>query len=377
MTASHVQSHLQTENDLDETHEYLDELRNDHLGLVGGSPAMVALRDLIRRVARSERPILLSGPEGAGKSLVAVAIHRLALGESGLGRLVFANCSEIAEKDLEAMLFGSASRAPTVAAADIVVLDEVDVLPAALQAKLVRALQVGVASPGHFGGTEARPLPRILALTNHSLSRAVRENTFRADLLYELGVLTVPVPGLDEHKSDIPALVNHFLRLGQSPIRFSADALDFLCGRGWSGGVRELRSLVERAVSLAREPVVAAEVIRRLVAPEPIETNINHSLQALAERLLRLPVRNKLAAVEEALLSMAMENCDGNKSAAARMLGLHRKAVERKLEKYDVRASAPSSAPSEPPPGTLPGASLGAPKPPIEPRPSPTGHFLG
>ncbi|HEY4185151.1 MAG TPA: sigma 54-interacting transcriptional regulator [Polyangia bacterium] len=349
MTASHAHTHAQNENDFDETGEYLDELRNDHLGLVGGSPAMVALRDLIRRVARSERPILISGPEGAGKSLVAVAIHRLALGDSGLGRLVFANCSEIPERDLEAMLFGNVGRAATVTAADVVVLDEVDMLPAALQAKLVRALQAS-SSPGRANG-DARPLSRILALTNHSLSRAVRENTFRADLLYELGVLTVPVPGLDEHQSDIPALVNHFLRLSQSPIRFSSDAIDFLCARGWPGGVRELRSLVERAVSLAREPLVGVEALRRLVAPEPLETNINHSLQALAERLLRLPVRNKLAAVEEALLSMAMETCDGNKSAAARMLGLHRKAVERKLEKYDVRSSATA----------LPAAPLGAP----------------
>jgi DNA-binding NtrC family response regulator len=347
MTAFHAHTHAQNENAYDEAGEYLDELRNDHLGLVGGSPAMVALRDLIRRVARSERPILISGPEGAGKSLVAVAIHRLALGDSGLGRLVFANCSEIPERDLEAMLFGNMGRAATVTAADVVVLDEVNMLPAALQAKLVRALQAA-SSPGRAANGDVRPLSRILALTNHSLSRAVRENTFRADLLYELGVLTVPVPGLDEHQSDIPALVNHFLRLGQSPIRFSPDAIDFLCARGWPGGVRELRSLVERAVSLAREPLVGSEALRRLVAPEPLETNINHSLQALAERLLRLPVRNKLAAVEEALLSMAMETCDGNKSAAARMLGLHRKAVERKLEKYDVRLSSSTELPAAP-----------------------------
>ena len=301
MTASHARTHAHTETEIDESGEYLDELRNDHLGLVGGSPAMVALRDLIRRVAHSERPILISGPEGAGKSLVAVAIHRLALGEAGLGRLVFANCSEIAEKDLEAMLFGSSSRAPTVSAADMVVLDEVELLPAALQAKLVRALQAsGAVQTGRAHAGEARPAPRILAITNHSLSRAVRENTFRADLLYELGVLTVPVPGLDEHRTDIPALVNHFLRLEQSALRFSPDALDFLSGRTWRGGVRELRSLVERAVSLAVEPVVGADFLRRLVAPEPIETEINHSLQALAERLLRLPVRNKLAAVRAA-----------------------------------------------------------------------------
>ena len=327
-----IASRPEAETDLDEASEYLDELRNDHLGLVGGSAAMVALRDLIRRVAQSERPILISGPAGAGKSLVAAAIHRLSTTDGASGRLVIANCGEIGEQDLERILFGGGALGPT-AAGDMVVLNDVDRLPPMLQSKLVRALQ-----PRRPGSTsEVRLSVRILAVTNRSLARAVRENTFRADLLYELGVLTIPVPGLDEHRNDIPALVNHFLRLAQSPIRFSGEALDFLAGRAWPGAVRELRSLVERTVSLSRDAVVGADALRRLLAPEPMEAAINDSLQSLAGRLLQLPVRNKLAAVEEALLSTALEACDGNKSAAARLLGLHRKAVERKLEKYDVR----------------------------------------
>lgn len=320
-------------NEFDEASEYLDELRNDHLGLVGGSAAMVALRDLIRRVARSERPILISGPAGSGKSLVAAAIHRLSAPDGTNGRLVIANCAEISEQDLERMIFGGGALG-TSSSGDILVLDEVDRLPPLLQAKLVRALQPRMRTGA---ASEARLSVRILAVTNRSLARAVRENTFRADLLYELGVLTIPVPGLDEHRNDIPALVNHFLRLAESPLGFSGEALDFLCGRGWPGAVRELRSLVERTVSLTKEPVLGADALRRLVAPEPMEAAINDSLQSLAGRLLQLPVRNKLAAVEEALLATALEACDGNKSAAARMLGLHRKAVERKLEKYDVK----------------------------------------
>ena len=326
-------SRAEAENQFDETSEYLDELRNDHLGLVGGSAAMVALRDLIRRVARSERPILISGPAGSGKSLVAAAIHRSSAAEGSSGRLVIANCGEIAEQDLERILFGGGGLG-TPAAGDMVVLNDVDRLPPMLQAKLVRALQPRTRTGS---ASELRLSVRVLAVTNRSLARAVRENTFRADLLYELGVLTIPVPGLDEHRNDIPALVNHFLRLAQSPIRFSGEALDFLAGRAWPGAVRELRSLVERTVSLTKDPIVGTDTLRRLLAPEPMEAAINDSLQSLAGRLLQLPVRNKLAAVEEALLATALEACDGNKSAAARMLGLHRKAVERKLEKYDVK----------------------------------------
>jgi len=205
-------SRAEAENQLDETSEYLDELRNDHLGLVGGSAAMVALRDLIRRVARSERPILISGPAGSGKSLVAAAIHRLSAAEGSSGRLVIANCGEIAEQDLERILFGSGGLGAT-AAGDVVVLNDVDRLPPMLQAKLVRALQPRTRTGS---ASELRLSVRLLAVTNRSLARAVRENTFRADLLYELGVLTIPVPGLDEHRNDIPALVNHFLRLANS-----------------------------------------------------------------------------------------------------------------------------------------------------------------
>src|SRR6185369_7139247 len=116
-------SRAEAENQLDETSEYLDELRNDHLGLVGGSAAMVALRDLIRRVARSERPILISGPAGSGKSLVAAAIHRLSSAKDAGGRLVVANCSEISEQDLERILFGEAALGPS-APGDMVVLNE-------------------------------------------------------------------------------------------------------------------------------------------------------------------------------------------------------------------------------------------------------------
>jgi len=109
-----------------------------------------------------------------------------------------------------------------------------------------------------------------------------------------------------------------------------------LANRSWPGGVRELRNLVERAALGSHERVIGADAVRALCAPEPLDGTIEHSLASLAGRLLDLPIGNKLAAVEAALLESAMRAAKGNKSAAARLLGLHRKAVERRLEKYDV-----------------------------------------
>lgn len=348
--------------------DYLEELRNDHLGLVGGSSALVALRDLIRRVAGSARPVLISGPTGAGKSLVAEAISRLgnpqetsgAQGQSddSVRSLARVNCREVDEKSLEHILFGTERQPGLLGAPNTatLVLDDVDALPAGLQAKMVRLLQSGSFRP--IGSSaERRVSLRVLAVTSRSLPRCVRENTFRADLLYELGVLTVSVPGLDEHRDDIPALVNHFLRLGGSQVRLAGDAVDVLVNRAWPGGVRELRNLVERAMIQTREQgsdgVISSEVIRGLCAPQPIDGAIENSLVSLAERLLDLPIGNKLAAVEAALLESAMRASRGNKSAAARLLGLHRKAVERKLEKYEVRLGPP-------PLRSLPAAAAGA-----------------
>src|SRR5450432_398177 len=348
--------------------EYLEELRNDHLGLVGGSPALVALRDLIRRVAASSRPVLISGPTGAGKSLVAEAISRLG-GAGGQGEgsrdhqdtpvpsLARVNCAEVDEKSLELILFGTDRQPGLLGAgkAATLVLDDVDALPESLQCKVVRLLQSGTFRP--IGSSAERPVSiRVLAITSRSLPRCVRENTFRADLLYELGVLTVSVPGLDEHRDDIPALVNHFLRLGSNQARISPDALNILVNRTWPGGVRELRNLMERAVIASQDNFISAEAIQALCAPEPMEGAIEGSLVSLAERLLDLPIGNKLAALEAALLESAMRVSRGNKSAAARLLGLHRKAVERKLEKYEVRFVT-GPAPARVFPGAAPAAT--------------------
>jgi DNA-binding NtrC family response regulator len=321
--------------------EYIDELRNDHLGLVGGSAAMVTLRDLIRRVAPSERPVLILGAQGVGKWAVAEAIHRVRHvdGASGsrLGRI---SCSEIGAEGIEQVLFGvGEGQEGLLGEPGTVVLDDVDGLPMALQARLSQALQSGMFQAR--GGGKVHPIvARVMAITTRSLARCVREQTFRADLLYELGALTIPVPSLDERRDDIPALVNHFLRLGTKNVRFSGEALDLMAARPWPGSVQELRNLVERVVAFAREPLISREALFGLLSPTNPQESVAMSMRSIIARLLELPVENKLAAVEAALLEGAMRASSGNKSAAARLLGVHRKAVERKLEKHRVRSTA-------------------------------------
>jgi DNA-binding NtrC family response regulator len=160
----------------------------------------------------------------------------------------------------------------------------------------------------------------------------------------------VAVPALDEHREDIPALVNHFLRVRQSKLRFATEALALLGARSWLGGVRELKNVVDRAVTLVHAPVVGPDPVNTLLAPSPIDGAIEDSLKTLVGRLLDLPVVNKLAAVEAALLEQAMQASSGNKTEAARMLGLHRKAIARKLEKHGVKRWSNGMAPPPPPP---------------------------
>jgi DNA-binding NtrC family response regulator len=333
-----------------EVEEYLDELQNDHLGMVGSSAALIALRDLARQVAASERPVLVSGPSGAGKTVVAHAIHRLGKGSGGKTPMIQVSCAAIEEHELEGLLFGTSTPSTGVLGTSggaTLVLDDVDQLPLTTQARLARALQKGVWD-GPAPGPSQRVTVRVVALTSRSLQRCVRERVFRQDLLYELGVLVIAVPGLDEHREDVPALVNHFLRLRQSKLRFSTEALALLTARNWPGGVRELKNVVDRAVTLVHTPVVGPDPVTTLLAPSPIDGAIEDSLKTLVGRLLDLPVGNKLAAVEAALLEQAMQASCGNKTEAARMLGLHRKAIARKLEKHGVKRWSGSMPPAPP-----------------------------
>jgi DNA-binding NtrC family response regulator len=307
--------------------------------LVGVSPAMEQLRETIRRAALSDRPVLVNGPTGSGKELVVEALHTL--GPHPDHPLLDLNCGAIPEALMESQLFGHAKGAFTGADREqqgyltlvkrgTLFLDEVAELPPTLQAKLLRVLETSVFRPvgspaqGRFEG-------RVVAATHADLAERVRAGTFREDLFYRLNVLAVRVPPLSERREVIPVLVSHFCRGQKRPLRFTQGALDILAGAAWPGQVRQLRNLVDRVAAFADDDLITAEALGPFIAESPASNTNADMLQAIAQKILRLPNDNKLEAIEEALIAEAVRLSDGNKSGAARLLGMHRKAVSRRL----------------------------------------------
>jgi DNA-binding NtrC family response regulator len=307
--------------------------------LVGVSPAMELLRETIRRAALSDRPVLVTGPTGSGKELVVEALHTL--GPHPDHPLLDVNCGAIPEALMESQLFGHAKGAFTGADREqqgylslvkegTLFLDEVAELPAALQSKLLRVLETGVFRPVG-SATQGRFEGRVVAATHADLAERVRAGSFREVLFYRLNVLAVRVPALSERREDIPPLVAHFCRGQKRPLRFSEAALDLLMSAAWPGQVRQLRNLVDRVAAFADDDNVTPEALGPFIAESPASNTNADALQAIAQKILRLPVENKLEAMEEALVAEAVRLSDGNKSGAARLLGMHRKAVSRRL----------------------------------------------
>jgi DNA-binding NtrC family response regulator len=311
-------------------------------GMIGSSAAMERLRNQIGRVALSDRPVLVTGPSGTGKELAVRAIHRLGLFPDQ--PLVDINCGAIPENLIEAQLFGYEKGAFTGAAArtngylatveqGTLFLDEIGELALPLQTKLLRVLEtrrfrrVGSTSEELFSG-------RVIAATHAALHERVQAHTFREDLFHRLDVLRLAVPALSERREDIPALVHHFAQNLQRPLHFTSEAIASLRAAEWPGNVRQLRNLIDRVAVFCDEETISAATVREFLAPEGVPDL--QSLRSLATRLLKtLPDTNKLELVQSALIHQALELTHGNKSAAARLLGVHRKLVERAVPLVD------------------------------------------
>ncbi len=321
----------------------------DH-GMIGTSPAMQHLRDMLRRVAVSERPVLVTGPTGAGKELVVRAIHTL--GPRPQSPLIDLNCGALPANLIEGQLFGYERGAFTGAERrhegyfsavqdGTIFLDEIGELPIDLQAKLLRVLESG--GYRSLGSTTVRQFRgRVVAATHVDLEARIEDGRFREDLFYRLNVLELRVPSLEERRSDIPALVAHFIGMQVRPLVVTAEAMAVLESMRWPGNVRQLRNLVDRLTVFAPQSTITPETLVRFVS-EKRDKSADIVAQLAAE-VLKRDEPDKLQFVEALLIDEALRRTDGNRSAAARLLGVHRKVVERRLERFAPQASTASSA---------------------------------
>ncbi len=335
-------THLRTENQ--ELREQLARLRLPEI--IGTSAAMARLVELLALVAPSEATVLITGESGTGKGLVARAIH--ANSRRSHGPLVEVNCAAIPENLMETELFGhdkgaftgaDKARRGRFAQADggTIFLDEVGELSLPMQAKLLRVLQDGQIQ--RVGSDQPVAVDvRILAATNRDLHQMTQEGLFREDLYYRLNVVAVEVPPLRQRKEDIPLLVDHFLRTfaqkNKRTVRgITPRAMDLLLKYDWPGNVRELENVMERAVILLRgEYLTEAELPLHLQRPETPGPS-GPANDAPQEDAVSLPSVT-LAEMERRLIERVLEETGGNKSEAARRLGITRRTLKLKLKKY-------------------------------------------
>lgn len=304
------------------------------------SPAMRRIQALLRRIAPTDRPVLLLGPTGCGKEIIAQQVHRYGLRPSS--PLVDINCSSIPENLMEAELFGHERGAFTGAVSSragyftqvgngTLFMDEIGDLPLSLQPKLLRVLETRQFRS--VGSTATLPFHgRIVAATHRDLARMVRDGSFREDLYYRLNVFSIEIPALDQRREDIPLLVQHFAASQNRPIHFKEDALKLMAQASWPGNVRQLRNVVDRIAVLADSDSIDASVVSQFLC-EPRATS-RASFEEITDRLLHIEGDDKLSVLEHLLVDRALRECHGNKTAAAQLLGVNRKVIERRVRSH-------------------------------------------
>jgi len=301
-------------------------------GIVGSSAAISDVCAVVQRVAATASTVLIEGETGTGKELVARAIHLLS-GRSG--PFVPVNCGSISPELLESELFGHTKGAFTSAHSSreglfsyardgTLFLDEISEMSLAMQAKLLRALEEKRVRP--VGADREVPVSaRVIAATNRELAVEMKTGNFREDLFFRLNVLAITVPPLRERPDDIPALADHFSstlagELGVAPIPFTHEDIAQMQLYAWPGNVRELKNVIERSLLLGKLP---REVF--VAAPETIAGSDDDAGP---------PLSWTLEEVEKHHMLRVLDSHDGNKSRAARALGISRKTLERRLKSW-------------------------------------------
>jgi DNA-binding NtrC family response regulator len=307
--------------------------------LIGKSPGMREIYGIIEAVSQNKSNVLLSGENGTGKELVARTIHNKGAlaGQSFLA----INCGALSETLLESQLFGHRRGSFTSAVEDhegvfqaadggTLFLDEITEIPLPLQVKFLRAIQEKEVTP--LGST--RPIRvdvRIIAASNRDVEAAVKSGSFRTDLFYRLNVVPIHLPPLRERREDIPLLVNHFIQeyshiYGVEPKWVTPEALQRLVEYAWPGNIRELQNAIERAFALSSQPEIMPKDLPAAILRDPDPPPAGSSDP--------LP----LAEVERRNILAALHRSGGNKNEAARILGIDRQRLYRKIEKYGLDA---------------------------------------
>jgi two-component system response regulator HydG len=315
--------------------------RQGFANIIGHSPEMEKLYRIIAKAGQSAHPVLILGESGTGKELVAKSIHF-----SGMFRdkpFIPVDCGSLVPTLIESELFGHVRGAFTgatnpkdgllaIAEGGTVFLDEIGELPIDLQAKLLRAIQEKEIRP--VGSVKRVAIDvRILAATNRNLERAVTEGTFRRDLFFRLNVLTLRIPPLRERRQDIPLLVAHFLeRIGrnaETEKTISDESLKALLNYDWPGNVRELENSLERACALTSANQIQVRDLPTQIYGAPIE------LLGVAQ-----PAPNgivPIAELEKQTILSALTQVNGDKMLAARLLGIGKTTLYRKLKEYEAQ----------------------------------------
>jgi DNA-binding NtrC family response regulator len=333
------------------------------IDIIGDASKTLAMKKLITQIAPSMAAVLVEGESGTGKELVARALHQLSLRN---GPFVPLNCGSIAPELLESELFGHTQGAFTgakknreglfrVANGGTLFLDEIGEMPLAMQSSLLRVLEQKAIRP--VGGEREIPVDvRIVAATNRNLKQEVDAGRFRQDLYYRLNVLTVELPPLRDRVEDIPALAHHFTLklsndLGMKGVSWTHEDIQAMQAYDWPGNIRELRNLMERCILLGKPP---AEYWRELQGDtEPLprsaigdfdqtrmdEANLTSPCHCSSvvdgdEEQYCYPTAWTLKQVEKAHIMQVVDSHEGNKSAAARKLGVARKTLERKYKEW-------------------------------------------
>jgi sigma-54 specific flagellar transcriptional regulator A len=357
--------------------------------IIGESAAMTELRRLIRQVGPSNASVLVTGPSGSGKELVARAIH-LASDRATAPR-VAVNCGAIPRELLESELFGHEKGSFTGAHAQhrgrfeeadggTLFLDEIGDMPADMQVKLLRVLEERVVQ--RVGGRGQIPVDvRIVSATHRDIERAIDEGRFREDLFYRLAVFPIDIPPLAGRAEDVPLLARHFAdrAKGAERVRFTPAALDRLARHDWPGNVRELKNLIERAGILFAGQAIGAEQVESLLlrrgrvgaverralweatdamapqpapAPEPAATPVPEAIEDNVVVPIRegtdmnqlahgqpVALRDMLAGIERRYIQEALALSGGVVADAARLLSLQRTTLIEKMRKYEMNAA--------------------------------------